>query len=37
MALWEVTVPQQHNEAQTQENKFVTKVLVGHVGHVLLG
>ena len=37
MAPWEAAVPQQHSEVSTQENKFVTKLLVGHVGHVLLG
>jgi len=37
MAPWEVGVTQQHSEVLTQENKFVTKVLLGHVGHVLLG
>ena len=37
MAPWEVAVPQQHSEVPKQENKFVTKFVLGHVGHVLLG
>jgi hypothetical protein len=36
-APWEVAVPQQHSEVPTQKSKFVTKFVVGHVGHVLLG
>jgi hypothetical protein len=37
MAPLKVVVSQRHNEAPPQENKFVTRVLVCHVGHVLLG
>ena len=36
MAPLEVAVPQ-HHEAPPQESKFVTRVLVSPVGHVLLG